>query len=76
LAEEQVAMMWLEDWPSAKSDEDLAVAIDGIQLRVAEQVVGLKLIGLFKRKNIEYFSCIVYFSFLMMCQLFSECCKT
>jgi hypothetical protein len=42
----------------------------------AEQVVGLKLVELFERKNIGRFSCLMYFSLLMKCQLFIECYKT
>jgi hypothetical protein len=49
---------WLEDWSAAKSDEDLAVAVCGIRLRVAEQIVGLKLIRLFEKEN--YFVLLMY----------------
>jgi hypothetical protein len=43
--------MWLEDWSLAESNEDLAVAVGGIWRRVAEQVVRLKPIGLFKKEK-------------------------
>jgi hypothetical protein len=35
----------------AESGEDLAVAVSGIRRRVAEQTVGLKLIGLFENEK-------------------------
>jgi hypothetical protein len=69
-------MMRLEDWSSTESGEDLAVVVSGIRQRVAEQVVGLKLIGLFQKEKYWVLSWIVYFSLLMMCQLFGGCCKT
>jgi hypothetical protein len=44
-------MTWLEDWSTAESSEDLAVAVGGIRQRVAEQVVGLKPIRLFENEK-------------------------
>jgi hypothetical protein len=49
---EQVAITWLEDWLSVESGEDLAVADSRIRRWVAEQVVGLKPIGLFENEKI------------------------
>jgi hypothetical protein len=48
---ERVAVTWLEDWSSAESSEDLTLAVGGIRRQVAEQMVGLKLIGLFEKEK-------------------------
>jgi hypothetical protein len=51
LDRKRVIMTWLEDWSTAESSEDLAVAVGGIRQRVAEQVVGLKPIRLFENEK-------------------------
>lgn len=41
-----------------------------------EHVMGLKLVELFEKENVGWFSCIMHFNLLMMCQLFIGCYKT